>query len=126
MEEQPPTSPPPTNDSPQAMSKDDTNMAMLAHLLGILTGFIGPLILWLMKKDSSPFVEDQAKEALNFQIAILIVYVALAVVSCVTLGFGALLYIPAMIVAIVFMIMACIAASKGELYRYPVNIRLIK
>ncbi|MFN3167023.1 MAG: DUF4870 domain-containing protein [Phycisphaeraceae bacterium] len=126
MEEQPPTSPPPTNDSPEALSKDDTNMAMLAHLLGILTGFVGPLIIWLVKKDSSPFVEDQAKEALNFQIAILIVYVGLAVVSCVTLGFGALLYIPAMIVAIVFMIMACMAASKGERYRYPVNIRLIK
>lgn len=119
---------PPAPEAGQAgpPTKDETNMAMLAHLLGIFTGFLGPLIIWLVKKEDSKFVEAAGKEALNFQITILIVYVALAVVSCVTLGFGAILYFPAMIVAIVFMVIATINSTKGELYKYPINIRLIK
>ena len=48
-------------------SKDDCNLAMLAHLLGIFTGFIGALIIWIIKKDSPGFAHSQAKEALNFQ-----------------------------------------------------------
>src|SRR5690348_1357609 len=51
-----------------APDKDAKTMALLCHLLPIFTGFLGPLIIWLVKKDSSPFVDDQGKEALNFQI----------------------------------------------------------
>ena len=49
---------------------------MLAHLLGALLGFLGPLIIWLVKKDDHPFVAEQSKEALNFQLTLLIWYVA--------------------------------------------------
>jgi len=101
-------------------------MAMLAHLLGIFTWFIGPLIIWLMKKDQSAFVDDQGKEALNFQLTIGIGYVAIAIIGCITLGLGTLLAPVIGIVAIVFCIIACIAANKGERYRYPFAIRLIK
>src|ERR1700761_2896163 len=55
-----------------APDKDSVTMGMLCHLLGIPIGFLGPLIIWLVKKDTSPFVDDQGKEALNFQITRLI------------------------------------------------------
>jgi uncharacterized Tic20 family protein len=108
--------PPPTS--------DDRTMAMLAHLLGILTAFIGPLIIWLMKKEQSPFVDDQGKEALNFQLTLLIGWVASVALSAVCIGF---LLMPAVFIcAIIFGILASVAANKGEAYRYPINIRFIK
>lgn len=107
-------------------SSDDRTMAMLAHLLGIFTWFIGALVIWMMKRETSPFVDDQGKEALNFQITIGILYVALALVTCVTFGIGSLLYPVAGVVNIVFCIIAAISSQKGDLYRYPVNWRVIK
>ena len=56
-------------------SIDDRNLAMLAHLLGIVSGFVGALIIWLIKKDQSAYVDEQGKEALNFQITMLIAFV---------------------------------------------------
>ena len=50
--------------------KDDRTFGMLAHLLGAFTSFVGPLVIWMIKKEESPFVDDQGKEALNFQITI--------------------------------------------------------
>src|SRR5438270_6139785 len=74
--------------------------ALIASLLGGLT-FLGPLVVWLIKKDQSPFVADQAKEALNFQIAVLIVS-AICTVTCV-----GLLVVPVILVAdIVFIVIA--------------------
>ena len=113
-------------------SKDDRTMAMLAHVLGLLTSIVGPLIIWLIKKDSSTFVGDNAKEALNFQIT-----VAIAWFVCFVASFGIACVLPFLafiifilwfaigIVDLVFSIMAAMAANKGETYRYPVAIRLI-
>lgn len=108
----------------QSAGKDDNNMAMLAHLLGIFTGFIGALVIWLIKKDDSPFVEDQGKEALNFQITVVLVYLIGGVTSCIVVG---LIILPAAWIAnLVLCIMGAVAASKGQAYRYPFAIRLIK
>src|SRR5689334_8979888 len=108
-----------------APDKDSITMGMLCHLLAIFTWFIGPLLIWLIKKDQSPFVDDQGKEALNFQIATLI-----ASVICIPLNFvfclGFLLLIAIHITRIVFCIIATIQANKGIAYRYPLNLRLIK
>ena len=109
-----------------APDQDSRTMGMLSHLLGILTGFLGPLIIWLIKKDEKPFVDDQGKEALNFQLTVLIAYVASMLLACITFGLGGLLFIPLIVVVIIFAIMGAIAANKGEAYRYPVNIRMIK
>jgi uncharacterized Tic20 family protein len=106
-----------------AVSQDDKNLGLLAHLLGLLTGFVGPLILWLVKKDS-PFVEDQAKEALNFQITVIIAYAASGVLALALIGFALMGVVG--IVDLIFCIMATIAASKGERYRYPFALRLVK
>ena len=115
------------------VTQDDRTMAMLIHLLGLLTGFLGPLILWLVKKDQSKFIDFHGREALNFMITVFIYYIAFFALTFVivlaTYGIGMFIIIPfAMILGIgqiVFEIMACVAANKGEWHRYPMTIRLI-
>jgi uncharacterized Tic20 family protein len=122
-------------------SHEERQWALFAHLsalLGcILTGhwfgwgcFLGPLIIWLVKKDTMPFVDDQAKEALNFNITFAIVGLALFVLTLITLGLGALVAVPVGLVVgiawLVLTIMAAIRANEGVRYRYPFTLRLIK
>jgi uncharacterized Tic20 family protein len=107
-----------------APTQDDRTMAMLAHLLSIFAGFLGPLIIWLIKKDQSPFVDDQGKEALNFQLTLLIGYIVGIVTACFIIGY--LLILVLWVLAIVFGIMGALAANKGTAYRYPFNIRMVK
>ena len=107
-----------------APTKDECTMAMLAHLLSIVIGFLGPLIIWLIKKDQSPFVNDQGRESLNFQLTMLIGYIVGGLTVCIFIG-GIIL--PAVwVVSVVFAIMAAIKANSGIAYRYPINIRFIK
>ncbi len=111
---------------------DARSMAMLAHLLGALFGFVGPLIIWLVKKDESRFVDDQGKEALNFQLTLLIAYLVSAilyvVISFVTCGIGSFLPLPLIVTIfqLVFGIIGSVKANNGEYYRYPCNIRMIQ
>lgn len=105
-------------------SNDDRNMAMLAHLLGIVSGFVGALIIWLIKKEQSPFVDEQGKEALNFQITVMIGFVGSWILMFVLIG---MLLMPLLLIAnLVFCILAAVAVSKGEHYKYPFAIRLLK
>ncbi|WP_449446164.1 DUF4870 domain-containing protein [Thermomonas brevis] len=130
--------PPPVAGTP---SKDERQWAMFAHLSALLGGlltspfggwgfFLGPLVIWLMKKDEMPFVADQAKEALNFNITVSAIFLILLVLTVVTLGIGILISGPLMlvvgIVALVLIIMAAIKANEGVAYRYPLTIRLVK
>jgi len=105
-------------------SQDARNLAMLCHLLGLLTNFLGPLILWLIKKDSNPYIDEQGKEALNFQITIAIAGIVSGITAVICIG--AILGLVVLIGDIVLSIMACVATSKGEHYRYPVCVRLLK
>ncbi|MDZ7676594.1 MAG: DUF4870 domain-containing protein [Acidimicrobiales bacterium] len=98
-------------------------MATLAHAGQLLGGFIVPLIIYLVKKDESPFVEDQAKEALNFSITITLASIVSFVLIFVLIGI--LLIVVVMVVAIVFPILGAVAASRGEYYRYPLCLRLV-
>lgn len=107
-------------------SKDDQNMGMLIFILGIFTHFLGPLILWLLKKDQSRYIDAQGKEVLNFQITVFLIAMALILVAIVTLGFGALLYPVLGITYLVFMIIGAVTASKGNFYRFPFALRLLK
>jgi hypothetical protein len=124
------------------VSADERQWAMFAHLSSLLGGlltsgwalsagfFIGPLVIWLMKKDTMPFVDDQGKEALNFSITVSIVCVVLMMMTVMTLGIGALLTIPLMmavgITSLVFIIIAAIKSHEGVRYRYPISLRLVK
>jgi uncharacterized Tic20 family protein len=113
----------PTGEQPLSQS-DERMWAMLAHLGGILLGFLSGLIVMLIFGKRSAFVNDQSKEALNFQITLIIGWVAAFVLSFVFIGF--LLYPILWIGNLVFCILAGLAANKGELYRYPVCLRLVK
>lgn len=115
-----------------APTNEDKNLAMLAHLTGglgaVLSGFLGPLgpaIIWVLKKDESAFVAEQAREALNFQITLLIIIATGTVLGFVTCGIGFVLVAAAWVLALVFGIISSLAVSKGETYRYPFNIRLV-
>ncbi|MHB1064444.1 MAG: DUF4870 domain-containing protein [Georgenia sp.] len=108
------------------MSPADQRMwAVLSHLSGFVSNFILPLVLWLILRERGAFVEDQTKEALNYQITLIILGVVFTVVSILTLGIGAILFLY-YLAAIVFMILAAVAASRGEAYRYPLCLRLVK
>ena len=131
-----PASPPPlsayaspvTASDPLVVSDDDRTMGMLIHLLAMLTGIVGVLILWLIKKDQSRFIDYHGKEALNFQLTLLLIVVASMAVGIVTF-FGIFLAIPFVWLmgmgAFVLEIIACIAANRGEWHRYPLTIRFI-
>lgn len=134
--------PPPPPLQTDGLSTEERQWAMFAHLSalvgGILTSgwagsigcFIGPLIIWLAKKDTMAFVDDQGKEALNFNITVGLVFLALLVLSVVTLGIGLIIAIPGWIIVgiawLVFTIIAAIKANEGVAYRYPLTLRLIK
>src|SRR5688572_6490450 len=108
-----------------AVTQEDKTLAMITHLSGILAGFIVPLIIWLINKDKpeKSFLIDQSKEALNFQITMLLGWVAAMVLTFVFIGF--LLYPVLLIGNIVFCILAGMKANNGIAYRYPVAVRLI-
>jgi uncharacterized Tic20 family protein len=106
-----------------ALTSEDRNYAVVAHLLGILTMFVGALIVWLVKKDDSPFVDDQAKEAVNFQITI---FIAQAVAGFLTMFAIGCFLLPAILIAnFILCIVAALAASQGRWYRYPMTLRFI-
>jgi len=104
-----------------APTSDEKTMALLAHILTLAAGFIAPLVIYLVKKEESSFVTAHAKESLNFQITLFIVIILLIVTIV-----GALLLWIVGIAALVLVIIATMKASEGKLYKYPLNIRLIK
>jgi hypothetical protein len=114
---------PPVYTGPEP-DKDAKNLAMLCHLLSIFTGFLGPLLIWLLKKDSHPFVDDQGREALNFQLTVLIGYVIGGATAYFCIGI--FIFLGVWIFQLVLAIMAAMQASDGVAYRYPINFRLVK
>jgi uncharacterized Tic20 family protein len=103
--------------------------AMLVHISAIVAYFIaipilGPLIIWLMKKNEMPFVDDQGKEALNFHITLFIVLLLTAATFCIGIG---LILMPIVVVgSVILIVIAAMKANEGVAYRYPFTIRLIK
>ena len=103
---------------------------MLCHLLALagyigipLGNIIGPLVMWLIKKDQYPFVNDQGKESLNFQISLTIYGVVSALLMMVGIGF--VLLAALWVFGLVMVILAAIKANEGVAYRYPLTIRFI-
>jgi uncharacterized Tic20 family protein len=115
-----PSMPPP----PSAEPTNEKSIAALVHASGILFSFVVPLVVWLVKKDDSPYLGRQSAEALNFQITMLIGWVVSSVLTVILIGF--LLYLVVLVVNVVFCIIAAVKTSNGEEYRYPLAIRLIK
>ncbi len=107
-----------------APSKDECNMALLTYILCLVTGFIGPLIIWLIKKDQSAFVNHQGKEVLNWCITMVLAYIACFILMFIVIGIFLMPIL--LLVHLIFNIMGAISASKGVAYRYPFALRLLK
>ncbi|HWX67366.1 MAG TPA: DUF4870 domain-containing protein [Rhodanobacter sp.] len=122
----PPPSEPPMVGVPSAEERQWAMFAHLSALAGLVMPFgsiIGPLVIWLIKKDTMPFVNDQGKEALNFNITVAIAAVVCGLLCIVLIGF---LLLPVLVVLwLVFVIVGTIKANEGTLYRYPFALRLV-
>jgi len=121
------TQPAPATGSPTANEKQWALFAHLSALIGFIIPFgsiIGPLIIWQIKKNEMPFVDDQGKEALNFQITMAIAVLVCCVLMIVLIGF-LLIWIVGLL-DLVFIIIAALAANNGQTYRYPFTLRLVK
>lgn len=111
-------------------STDERTLATFAHLgpvAGLIVPFgsiLLPLIIWMTQREKSAFIDDQGKEALNFQITMLFGFLICIVLIFVIIGIPLLIIL--YILDLVFSIIAAIKANKGEYYRYPFNLRLIK
>jgi uncharacterized protein len=120
---------PPESELP-VMTSDARNWAMLCHLSALggllvpgIAMFVGPLIIWLVKRNEHPFIDEHGKESLNFQISMLIYFVLLSPTICILIGF---VLLPALLLSnVVFVVIASMKASNGEAYRYPLTIRMV-
>jgi len=102
---------------------EEKSTAMLAHLLGLL-GFLGPLIVFLVVAETNkPFSKKQAKEALNFQLFLLMCHI---ISSFLWVTFIGLITTPVIVIyGLVFTIIATVKVNSGEDYKYPITIRFI-
>lgn len=123
--------PPPVGEGTPAVFSNVRTWNILCHasaLLGVFLHFpghlLGPLIIWLAKRDDSPEIDAHGKESLNFQISMLIYNVIAAVFCLVLIGFAFLAVL--WVLNAVFVIVASIKASDGKFYRYPMTIRFIQ
>jgi uncharacterized protein len=114
----------------EALDKDTRMWGMLCHLAALAGFFIpfghlvGPLIVWLIKREEIPFVDDQGKESLNFQISMTIYGIIPMLLAFILIGIPLLILLA--IVDFVLIIVASIKSNNGERYRYPLTIRFIK
>ena len=111
--------------------KEARNWGMLCHLAGLSgyflppLGFVlGPLIVWAIKKDDHHFIDDQGKEAINFQLTIMICFLVSAVLVMLVIGIFMLIALG--IFTFIMIIIASIKANEGVYYRYPMTIRFFK
>lgn len=123
----PPTDPP--GEPPHGPPSSAKNIAVLCHLGG-LAGYIfpfgniiAPVVLWLLKRDEHPYIDEQGKEAVNFQITVAIYAIVAAVL--VLLLVGLLLLAAVAVFQVIMVIVAAVRASEGERFRYPLTLRLV-
>jgi uncharacterized Tic20 family protein len=112
-----------TRDITTAPSSSDRTIAMFAHLGGIVAGFIPALVIYLVKKDESRWVREQAAEALNFQLTMLIATIVSLMLILVLIGFVLLPLIG--LANLVLCIIAGIKTNDGATYRYPFALRMV-
>ena len=115
----------PTYGPPPLRPDEERTWAVLAHLGGLLFSFVAPLVIWLVFRGRGPYLEHQAKEALNFQITLVLAYIAGGLLTLVTFGIASPILFVIGIVQLVFQILAAVAAGRYEWYRYPVTIRFV-
>ena len=103
------------------VTENDRLLAILSHVLTMFTSFIAPLVIYLVKRDESPFVRDHARESLNFQLTLMIAYAIGFILMFVLIG---ILILPLIgLLQLILVIVATIKAADNKLYRYPFTIR---
>lgn len=121
------------------MTQDERTFGMLCHLAALASlvvpcgHVLGPLVIWLVKRNESPFIDAQGKESLNFQISMTIFFVIAGILGLflgiITCGIGWFLFYPVILIIslldIIFVILAAVDASNGKYYQYPWSIRFI-
>jgi uncharacterized Tic20 family protein len=101
------------------------HLIALIGLIGNGVGFVlGPLIVWLVKREEDPFIDEQGKESLNFQITMIIAAIISLILALFVIGFFLLVAVGVLMV--VFPVIAGVKAAAGEHYRYPFTIRFLK
>lgn len=104
-------------------TSDDKTMAILSHILCIVAGFLAPLIIYLVKKDS-PYVMSHAKESLNFQLTMLVAWIVCFILMFVLIGIFLMFFLG--IANLVLIIIATIRASENKIYHYPFSIKFVR
>jgi len=112
------------------MTSDERNFATFAHLAAffgyvvpVIGRVLGPVIIWLIKKEEYPFVDQQGREAINFNLSMLIYALILAPTLCIGIG---IVILPLLGLAhIILIILAAVKSNSGTPYRYPVTIRFL-
>lgn len=120
---------PPKSPAKKSFGSSENDWALLTHLSGLcilasIPSFLGPLVFWLIKKNEMPLVDRAGKEAVNFQLTMLIVQ--MISIPLVFIGVGFITLPAAAVLSIVFAIVAGMEANKGNDYRYPLTIRFIR
>ncbi|AXF57163.1 DUF4870 domain-containing protein [Salicibibacter kimchii] len=111
-------------------TKEQRNYAMFCHLIALsgllipLGTILGPLILWLIKREESTFIDFHGKQALNFNISIMIYMIVSGLLTIIIIGI--LFVLVVFVLWLVFAIMATVKASNGETYRYPLSIPFLR
>ncbi|NOX48595.1 MAG: DUF4870 domain-containing protein [Chlorobi bacterium] len=105
------------------LTNDEKTIGMLCHLTGLIS-IIGPIIVWLLKKDDSAFVDANGKQAINFQLSIIIYSIGSAFLLII--GIGLVLLFAIGIFAFIMIVIASIKAANGEVFQYPLSIQLLK
>ncbi len=98
---------------------DEKTMALLAHILAIVTWFVGPLIIWIIKKDQSEFIRKHALEALAFSLTVTVVNILA----------GILIYLLMLIIwigSLLYFILGAIRANEGKIFEYPISTKFVK
>lgn len=113
----------------EGASAEDKNYAMILHLTGLsvfigIPGFVGPLVMWLIKKEDSPYIDQQGKEALNFHLSMLIWIVISAILIIILIGIVGIIVFA--LLEVIFSVLAALKAANGEDYHYPLAIRFLK
>jgi uncharacterized protein len=124
--EEVPQPPPAALAAPQIIhfTQDEKTLGIIMHVLSLAgLALIGPLIIWLIKKDSSAYVDAQGRELLNFQISYFIY--AAACVPLIYLCVGVPMLFALCIAAVVLTIIGVVKAAEGKIYRFPLTLRLL-
>lgn len=128
MENETPDTPVTVSIEPTVPSRSERQWAMGCHLIALIpfpsANLLGPLILWLLKREDGAFIDEQGKESVNFQISLLIYTVGCLLLTVIGIGF--LLLLALALFGFVFVIIAAIKANEGTSFRYPACIRFIK